>query len=252
MDNTTGDFAASGQRAALLAAMQAWASVVQISFIEYPVSDLNDQVDWTFYSGNHCGAEPVECGDSDCAFDGAGGTLAHAMFPPGAGSLCGGTMAETNAGNVHFDEAETWEQNGGNNSNFSMTLIACHEVGHAIGLIHSTGATDVMRATFSGTDTFNGLSQNDIDNIRLVYAAGTGTFTTLEQTGVWVNLNAGPSQLGTVNAPFKTIPQGVGGVPPGNSGVTLHIQAGTYLQTVIADKPMTMRAENGTVRIGGN
>lgn len=161
-------------------------------------------------------------------------------------------MAETHAGNVHFDEDETWQQNAGNDGSFSFTLIACHEVGHSLGLIHSTGAADVMRASFNGNDAYVGLSQNDIDNIRLGYGAGSGVVTTLEQTGVWVNHNnAGGVQFGTFNAPFATVPQGVNGVPPGNFGVTLHIQAGVYPQTVFADKPMIMKAENGTVRIGG-
>jgi hypothetical protein len=181
--------------------------------------------------------------------------LAHAAFPPGVNSQCGGSIGEHHAGNVHFDEAETWEQNNeGAAGNISLTLIAVHELGHALGLIHSNDSNDVMRPTFSDTDTWNGLAQGDIDNIRSGYATGTGTVTTLEQTGVWVNLNAAGSsfQYGTSALPFSTVPQGVGGVPPGNSGVTLHIQAGTYLQTIVADKPMTMRAENGIVKIGGN
>ena len=255
VENITGDIPAWRQRAAFLAALQAWSSVVQISFVELPIANMNGQVDWSFQTGNHCAAEAAECGDPDCPFAGAGGVLAHAAFPPGVNSQCGGAIGEHYAGNVHFDEAETWEQNNeGATGDFSLTLIAVHELGHALGLIHSNDPNDVMRPTFSDTDTWNGLAQGDIDNIRSGYATGSGTVTTLEQTGVWVNLNAAGSQFqyGTSALPFSTVPQGVGGVPPGNSGVTLHIQAGTYLQTVFADKPMTMRAENGVVRIGGN
>ena len=251
MGNVTGDFTWGSQRAALIAAMQAFANVVQITFVEHPSGGLNTEVDWSFQTGNHCGSEGAECGDADCVFT-SSSPLAHAAFPPGVNSACGGVLSETFSGNVHFNDAFTWEdQAEGAAGSYSMRLTAAHELGHALGLVHSADTNDVMFASASSTQTFTGLSAGDIANIRLGYATGNGSVITLESSGVWVNLNASGQLLGTQFAPFKTVPQGVGGVPWGNNGVILHVQAGVYPQTVFADKRMTIKAENGTVRIGG-
>lgn len=251
VEGATGDFS-TGQRSAILTALQAWSNVVEIHFVEMPVANLNGSIDFNFASGSHCGIEGHECGDTDCPFDGAGGTLAHAGFPPGVNQTCGGNSVESFSGNVHFDEAETWEQDNASGAGpFSLTLIACHEIGHALGLIHDNSAGNpVMRPSFGSNQAFTGLTANDIANIRSGYLTGVGSVTTLEDTGVWVDRAWTGTEQGTLALPFDTVTEGVNGVPPVSSGIIVHIRAGDYAETPRITQAMVLRAENGAVRIG--
>lgn len=250
VEGATPDFG-TAQRQALINAMQAWANVVQITFVEIPVPNVNVSVDWNFLTGNHCFAEAAECGDPDCAFAGPGGTLAHAGFPPGVNSACVNPMAETFAGNVHFDEDETWEQDGeGPAEAFSLTYVACHELGHAIGLTHDADPSSIMFASVNEATTFGGLGASDIANIQAGYAAGTGAVITLNTTGVWVNGGYAGVERGTQAQPFNTVAEGAGGVPPASTGVVVYIQTGAYAENLIIDRSMELRPVNGAVVIG--
>ena len=69
-------------RQALIDAMAAWSGAVQITWREVALVNRNVAVDWAYRTGDHSAFEPAEAGDPDCPFDGAGGTIAHAGFPP--------------------------------------------------------------------------------------------------------------------------------------------------------------------------
>lgn len=229
------------QRTAMINAMQAWAGVVRITFVEIAVPNLDKSIDMNFLTDDHAGSEPQESGDPDCPFDGGGGVLAHAGFPPGVSSQCSGNMRETFAGNVHFDDAELWAQDAG--PGYSLTHIAAHEIGHAIGLKHSNGSTDVMRATVSVAQAFAGLSSNDITNIRSGYATGTGAVVSLEDSGVWVDLNFFGLEYGIPGAPVNTVLEGVNGVPPFTSGVEVQIAPGHYAEgALVVDWDLEMHS----------
>jgi hypothetical protein len=250
VDNATTDFGAAGQRAALIAAMQTWANIVQITFVELPVASQTRMVDWAFVTGNHCSFEGAECGNANCPFDGQGGVLAHAGFPPGLNSLCVNPMPETYAGNVHFDDADPFEQDGGSAA-FSMQLIATHELGHALGLQHDTGegGPHLMRPNFASGDVAQAPSASDIANLASGYALGAGSVVTLEQNGVWVYYGAVAPEQGTYSQPFNTVAEGANGVPPGSTAVTLHIDAGIYPGPVTISQAMFV-ATTGVVTIG--
>jgi matrixin len=241
----------SDQRTAIINALQVWANVVQISFFETAVANDNVALDFAFATGNHSALEPQEAGDTDCPFDGAGGTLAHAGFPPGVNSLCINPMPETFAGNVHFDDAETWEYDdaAGADNNFSLYLIAVHEIGHALGLTHTTGANDVMRASFGSDEAFAGLSSADITNITSGYAAGVGSVVTINGSGVWVSGSYNGVERGTFNQPFNTIAEGVVGIPPGSAGIVLHMVSGTYTGAPTITQNMVIQPEFGVVTL---
>ncbi|XP_077626095.1 matrilysin [Crocuta crocuta] len=90
-------------------------------------------------------------------FDGPGGTLAHAFEPgPGLG------------GDAHFDEDERWTDGRGIGINF--LFVATHELGHSLGLGHSSDPDSVMYPTYGAGDSENfQLSPGDIREIQELY-----------------------------------------------------------------------------------
>jgi hypothetical protein len=237
------------QRTAIINALQAWANVAQIHFVETAVSDDNAAIDFNFATGDHSAMEPQEAGDPDCPFDGINGALAHAGIPPGVSTPCIAPMSETFAGNVHFDDAENWEldDRAGADGWMSLTYAACHEIGHALGLTHSTVADAVMEANLGSDDAFPGLQEDDITNIRAGYAAGVGSVTTLAGSGVWVSGGYAGVERGTFSQPFNSIAEGVAGIPSGSAGLVLHVVTGTYTGAPTITKNMVIQPESGIV-----
>ncbi|XP_073095498.1 matrilysin [Manis javanica] len=90
-------------------------------------------------------------------FDGPGNTLAHAFSPgPGLG------------GDAHFDEDERWTD--GSSIGIDFLYAAAHELGHSLGLGHSSDPTAVMYPTYQNGDSKNlKLSQDDIKGIQKLY-----------------------------------------------------------------------------------
>jgi hypothetical protein len=102
--------------------------------------------------------------------------LAHAYYPTG--------VTTGLAGDVHFDNGESWGQFG-----VGLFLETClHEVGHALGLAHeplpsSGGNNAIMNPIVAFR--FNGLGagfllQDDIDGIRANYGTGVGSVSPLD------------------------------------------------------------------------
>ncbi len=251
VENTSNDLGA-GQRTAVLNALATWASIVQIEFVEIGVPNRNRAIDFRWATGDHCAVESDECGDTDCPFDGSGGVIAHAGFPPGVNSACVNPMAESWAGNVHFDDGDFFETDSGSPSDgFSMTLVAAHEIGHAIGLTHDIGGggPHIMRPTIGWGDVMQTPSASDIAHLRSGYAAGTGSVVTFEQNGIWVNASYMFTELGLPGDPFNTISEAINALPPFNTGVTIHLIGGSYPPITIS-QPCTITAEFNPATIG--
>lgn len=90
-------------------------------------------------------------------FDGPGNILAHAFAPgPGLG------------GDAHFDEDERWTD--GSSLGINFLYAATHELGHSLGLGHSSDPNAVMYPTYEDKDSEDfKLSQDDIEGIQKLY-----------------------------------------------------------------------------------
>jgi len=146
--NGTGDIAGNTERNAVRNAFNTWASVLcGVTFQEITSGSADFLVSWN--TGTHNDGYP---------FDGIGNTLAHAFYPP----PCGGS----NAGSMHFDDAEAWSLTGAGTT-FDLETVALHEIGHLLGLDHSSVGGSVMFPNYGGVR--QNLTQDDIDGIRQLY-----------------------------------------------------------------------------------
>ncbi|XP_076892853.1 metalloendoproteinase 3-MMP-like [Bidens hawaiensis] len=123
-----------------------WTPLTFRNISQYNAADLKIG----FYSGEH--------GDGE-SFDGVLGTLAHAFAPP--------------AGLLHMDSAETWIINdvfaSGLASAMDLESVAVHEIGHLLGLGHSSVEEAVMFPTISSGVRKVELARDDVDGIQELY-----------------------------------------------------------------------------------
>jgi Matrixin len=87
-------------------------------------------------------------------FDFRGGVLAHAFYP-----------AAGKGGDAHFDLAEKWTTYGEEKS-ISLLHVAIHEIGHSLGLLHSSLKTSIMYPWYK--KQFE-LSENDHIGLNSIY-----------------------------------------------------------------------------------
>lgn len=104
-----------------------------------------------------------EHGDGD-AFDGVGGTLAHAFFP-------------VFGGDAHFDDAEVWTI--GSTRGTNLFQVAAHEFGHSLGLSHSDVRSALMAPFYRGFDPTFKLDSDDVLAIQALYGKKTTGFNTV-------------------------------------------------------------------------
>ncbi len=120
------------------------------------------------------------------------GDLAAVSFDSAAGGVLGyGGGTFTHAGAIHsisnaavwLDFAETWDatyNNGDPGGGYDYFTVVAQEIGHALGLGHTTAPGSIMNDTYSGELT--ALAAIDIEHIRSVY----GVAAVPLPAGVWL------------------------------------------------------------------
>lgn len=124
-----------------------WAEHVPLTFVETADNGRADiEIGW--FSGSHGGDEN---------FDGPGGILAYANIPNPYGER---QLV------LRFDNDESWSENPSRRQ-VDMLTVAIHEIGHCLGLDHSSDRDAVMFASYDGEHGF--LDNDDVAGVQSLY-----------------------------------------------------------------------------------
>ncbi|VVC44925.1 Hypothetical protein CINCED_3A002423 [Cinara cedri] len=132
-------------------ALSKWSRFSQLKFLEVNNENFADIV-ISFGVADHGDQFP---------FDGPGNTLAHAFYPGELGPL---------GGDIHFDDSEDWTLDNSTNNGVDFYSVVLHEMGHSLGLRHSTAPDSIMNPYYKGPQ-LQDIGYDDISGMRSVYIA---------------------------------------------------------------------------------
>ncbi|XP_044127214.1 matrix metalloproteinase-18-like [Bufo gargarizans] len=140
-------------REQLVKSLKVWESVSSLKFVEVDINQTAD-IDMFFVSGLHNDG-------AGNAFDGPGRVLGHAFMPPSSKSK------KSIDGDLHLDNDEKWSIN--EKKGVNLLQAAAHELGHSLGLDHSTIPGALMAPTYKGYKPMFQLHKDDIEAIQALY-----------------------------------------------------------------------------------
>lgn len=199
-DTGTADVAGDAEWQAIRNAFATWSASAQLSFRQVAVNQNPDIL---------VGWRPANDPDHSML----GGVLAHADFPPGCGVVTNSLPKP-----LHFDDQEHAWTIGAVAGQFDIETVALHEIGHLLGLQHSSVAGSVMFPTVSDNATLRQLTADDIEGILSLYPLRGPVFARhsglcLDVTGISTADGAGIQQWdywGGGNQIFKFVWAGAG------------------------------------------
>jgi len=149
INNVSNSMTAPQRESTIQTALQRWAAVTDLTFTQVYSSALADlKFRWVPEGIDHgCGAGVNDIFTSSL--------LAHAWYP--------GT---SQAGQICFNDNLPWVMEGQGMYGYVLVSAAMHEIGHALGLAHSSDAGSIMRNNFTGQTT---LGADDILGINALY-----------------------------------------------------------------------------------
>ncbi|GFQ96393.1 matrix metalloproteinase-17 [Trichonephila clavata] len=136
-------------RSQLRKAFEVWSAASALTFEE--VQGPSADILVSFLKGQHGDGYP---------FDGEGAVLAHAFFP-----------GEGIGGDAHFDADERWlsSQPEDEDEGVNLFAVAAHEIGHSLGLSHSSTPGSLMFPYYQVMGEYFTLPKDDADGIRHLY-----------------------------------------------------------------------------------
>ncbi|XP_070661286.1 metalloendoproteinase 1-like [Malus domestica] len=126
-------------------AFDLWAKVTKFTFHEVGPSSPADIL-ISFQRRDHGDGIP---------FDGPGKVLAHPFAPTD--------------GRLHLDADENWSFRPPSKNQYDLVWVATHELGHVLGLMHSTFSDAIMYAYVGAGRTRRALHSDDIAGIKALY-----------------------------------------------------------------------------------
>lgn len=148
--NGTDQLPGDSEKNVIAQAFGLWAAQTPLTFTETTNQNEADIViEWAV--GDH--------GDGD-PFDGPGDVLAHATFP---------NPYDGRQVFLHFDDDERWVDS--DTRNVDLLTVAAHEIGHTLGLAHSSDPGALMYPSYEEPRRF--LGDDDIAGIQDLYGVGS-------------------------------------------------------------------------------